>query len=103
MLNYAEIRVSSFWVLSAARPSVYLRNVPQCLKAGDIIEVIIEDADAHVLLGVIAVPLSKEAAHLPGIKNSPSSHVSEYTLVQLSVLFYSYQAEPIIISVICRS
>jgi ribosomal protein S12 methylthiotransferase len=34
--------------------AVYLRNVPSSLKAGDIVSVTIEDADAHDLFGVIA-------------------------------------------------
>ena len=34
--------------------AVYLRNVPATLKAGDIVEVTVEDADAHDLFGVIA-------------------------------------------------
>ncbi len=34
--------------------AVYLRNVPADLKAGDIVEVTVEDADAHDLFGVIA-------------------------------------------------
>ncbi|MDP3907906.1 30S ribosomal protein S12 methylthiotransferase RimO [Novosphingobium sp.] len=34
--------------------AVYLRNVPAGLKAGDIVQVEIEDADAHDLFGVIA-------------------------------------------------
>ncbi len=34
--------------------AVYLRNVPASLKAGDIVQVEIEDADAHDLFGVIA-------------------------------------------------
>ena len=33
--------------------AVYLRNVPASLKAGDIVEVEVEDADAHDLFGVI--------------------------------------------------
>ena len=33
--------------------AVYLRNVPETLAAGDIVEVEIEDADAHDLFGVI--------------------------------------------------
>ncbi|MBF9152651.1 30S ribosomal protein S12 methylthiotransferase RimO [Novosphingobium jiangmenense] len=33
--------------------AVYLRNVPSSLKAGDFAEVLIEDADAHDLYGVI--------------------------------------------------
>jgi ribosomal protein S12 methylthiotransferase len=34
--------------------AVLLRNVPEGLKAGDVVEVLIEDADAHDLFGVIA-------------------------------------------------
>jgi ribosomal protein S12 methylthiotransferase len=34
--------------------NVLLRNVPAGLAAGDIVEVLIEDADAHDLFGVIA-------------------------------------------------
>jgi ribosomal protein S12 methylthiotransferase len=34
--------------------AVYLRNVPESLKSGDIVNVTIEDADAHDLFGVIA-------------------------------------------------
>jgi ribosomal protein S12 methylthiotransferase len=34
--------------------AVYLRNVPATLKAGDIVAVTVEDADAHDLFGVIA-------------------------------------------------
>ena len=34
--------------------AVYLRNVPATLKAGDFAQVLIEDADAHDLYGVIA-------------------------------------------------
>jgi len=34
--------------------AVYLRNVPATLKAGDIVDVTVEDADAHDLFGVIA-------------------------------------------------
>ncbi|HVR90779.1 MAG TPA: 30S ribosomal protein S12 methylthiotransferase RimO [Novosphingobium sp.] len=34
--------------------NVYLRNVPASLKAGDIVDVLVEDADAHDLFGVIA-------------------------------------------------
>lgn len=34
--------------------AVYLRNVPASLKAGDIVSVTVEDADAHDLFGVIA-------------------------------------------------
>ena len=34
--------------------AVYLRNVPATLKAGDIVDVMVEDADAHDLFGVIA-------------------------------------------------
>ena len=33
---------------------VLLRDVPQDLKSGDIVDVLIEDADAHDLFGVIA-------------------------------------------------
>ena len=33
--------------------AVYLRNVPDGLKAGDIVQVEVEDADAHDLFGVI--------------------------------------------------
>jgi ribosomal protein S12 methylthiotransferase len=33
---------------------VYLRNVPATLAAGDIVQVTVEDADAHDLFGVIA-------------------------------------------------
>jgi ribosomal protein S12 methylthiotransferase len=34
--------------------AVYLRNVPATLKAGDIVDVTVEDADPHDLFGVIA-------------------------------------------------
>ena len=34
--------------------AVYLRNVPEGLKAGDFAEVLVEDADAHDLYGVIS-------------------------------------------------
>jgi ribosomal protein S12 methylthiotransferase len=34
--------------------AVYLRNVPETLVPGDIVEVTIEDADAHDLFGVMA-------------------------------------------------
>ena len=34
--------------------NVFLRNVPSALNAGDIVEVLVEDADAHDLFGVIA-------------------------------------------------
>ena len=34
--------------------AVYLRNVPATLKAGDIVDVTVEDADEHDLFGVIA-------------------------------------------------
>ncbi len=34
--------------------NVYLRNVPASLKTGDIVDVLVEDADAHDLYGVIA-------------------------------------------------
>lgn len=34
--------------------AVYLRNVPEALASGDIVDVTIEDADAHDLFGVIA-------------------------------------------------
>jgi ribosomal protein S12 methylthiotransferase len=34
--------------------AVYLRNVPETLAPGDIVEATIEDADAHDLFGVIA-------------------------------------------------
>jgi ribosomal protein S12 methylthiotransferase len=34
--------------------AVYLRNVPETLAPGDIVSVIVEDADAHDLFGVIA-------------------------------------------------
>lgn len=34
--------------------AVYLRNVPESLKPGDIVNVTVEDADAHDLFGVIA-------------------------------------------------
>ena len=34
--------------------AVYLRNVPEALAAGDIVDVTVEDADAHDLFGVIA-------------------------------------------------
>ena len=34
--------------------AVYLRNVAATLKSGDIVQVEIEDADAHDLFGVIA-------------------------------------------------
>ena len=34
--------------------NVFLRNVPENLKPGDIVEVLIEDSDAHDLYGVIA-------------------------------------------------
>ena len=33
--------------------AVYLRNVPATLKAGDFVDVEVEDADAHDLFGVI--------------------------------------------------
>jgi ribosomal protein S12 methylthiotransferase len=33
---------------------VFLRNVPETLKAGDVVQVEVEDADAHDLYGVIA-------------------------------------------------
>ena len=33
---------------------VFLRNVPAALKAGDIVQATVEDADAHDLFGVIA-------------------------------------------------
>ena len=33
--------------------AVYLRNVPASLKAGDFAQVLVEDADAHDLYGVI--------------------------------------------------
>ena len=33
---------------------VYLRNVPAALAAGDIVQVTVEDADAHDLFGVIS-------------------------------------------------
>ncbi|MEE4315681.1 MAG: 30S ribosomal protein S12 methylthiotransferase RimO [Erythrobacter sp.] len=36
--------------------AVYLRNVPENLAPGDIVEATIEDADAHDLFGVIAAP-----------------------------------------------
>jgi ribosomal protein S12 methylthiotransferase len=36
--------------------AVYLRNVPADLKAGDFAEVLVEDADAHDLYGVITQP-----------------------------------------------
>ncbi|PLK24338.1 30S ribosomal protein S12 methylthiotransferase RimO [Novosphingobium sp. TH158] len=34
--------------------AVYLRNVPEGLEAGDVVQVLIEDADAHDLFGAIA-------------------------------------------------
>lgn len=34
--------------------NVYLRNVPASLKAGDFVDVVVEDADAHDLFGAIA-------------------------------------------------
>ena len=34
--------------------AVYLRNVPETLKAGDFVTVLVEEADAHDLFGVIA-------------------------------------------------
>lgn len=34
--------------------AVYLRNVPETLAPGDIVQVVVEDADAHDLFGVIA-------------------------------------------------
>ena len=34
--------------------AVYLRNVPDSLEPGDIVEAMIEDADAHDLFGAIA-------------------------------------------------
>jgi ribosomal protein S12 methylthiotransferase len=34
--------------------AVYLRNVPETLKAGDFVNVLVEEADAHDLFGVIA-------------------------------------------------
>lgn len=34
--------------------NVFLRNVPTALKQGDIVDVLVEDADAHDLFGVIA-------------------------------------------------
>jgi ribosomal protein S12 methylthiotransferase len=34
--------------------AVYLRNVPETLKAGDFVDVLVEEADAHDLFGVIA-------------------------------------------------
>jgi len=37
--------------------AVYLRNVPETLKAGDIVDVEVEDADAHDLFGIVASPL----------------------------------------------
>jgi len=33
---------------------VFLRNVPETLQAGDVVQVAVEDADAHDLFGVIA-------------------------------------------------
>ncbi|HMU22480.1 MAG TPA: hypothetical protein PKC48_09325, partial [Sphingorhabdus sp.] len=34
--------------------NVFLRDVPETLKSGDIVDVAIEDADEHDLFGVIA-------------------------------------------------
>lgn len=34
--------------------NVYLRDVPESLQPGDIVEVVVEDADEHDLFGVIA-------------------------------------------------
>ena len=34
--------------------AVYLRDVPESLEPGDIVDVTVEDADAHDLFGVIA-------------------------------------------------
>jgi ribosomal protein S12 methylthiotransferase len=34
--------------------AVYLRDVPASLAAGDIVQVLVEDADAHDLFGAIA-------------------------------------------------
>jgi ribosomal protein S12 methylthiotransferase len=34
--------------------NVFLRNVPECLAPGEIVEVLVEDADAHDLFGLIA-------------------------------------------------
>ena len=34
--------------------NVFLRNVPETLKQGDIVDVLVEDADAHDLFGVVA-------------------------------------------------
>jgi len=36
--------------------AVYLRNVPADLKTGDFAQVLVEDADAHDLYGVITQP-----------------------------------------------
>ncbi|MEO0642490.1 MAG: 30S ribosomal protein S12 methylthiotransferase RimO, partial [Pseudomonadota bacterium] len=36
--------------------AVYLRNVPKSLAPGDIVQAMVEDADAHDLFGVIAEP-----------------------------------------------
>ncbi|MEL6238104.1 MAG: 30S ribosomal protein S12 methylthiotransferase RimO [Pseudomonadota bacterium] len=36
--------------------AVYLRNVPESLAPGDIVQAMVEDADAHDLFGVIAEP-----------------------------------------------
>ena len=33
--------------------AIYLRNVPESLKTGDFVEVLVEDADAHDLYGVM--------------------------------------------------
>jgi ribosomal protein S12 methylthiotransferase len=34
--------------------AVYLRDVPASLKPGDVVQVLVEEADAHDLFGVIA-------------------------------------------------
>ncbi len=36
--------------------NVYLRNVPGSLKPGDFVDVVVEEADAHDLFGVLAAP-----------------------------------------------
>ena len=36
--------------------NVFLRNVPEALQPGDFVEVLVEDADAHDLFGVINTP-----------------------------------------------
>jgi ribosomal protein S12 methylthiotransferase len=33
---------------------VFLRNVPAAMRPGDVVEALVEDADAHDLYGVIA-------------------------------------------------